>query len=244
LKPSQLSIAIRTCIEADQPLLIEGPPGVGKSHIMGQTVASMGRTLLDERVSDRDPVEICGLYQVVDGRTIRSRPEFMPEDDGKEYVLFLDEISTAVPLTQAVCLQLVLDRRVGPHKLPKNCAIVAAANRLADGALVQRMSSAFRDRFTKVELETDLEDWSLWAVGVGVDPSVIGFLRERTELLHKFDKNQSAWPSPRGWEFVSKIITMSPPKSVERDLIEGTVGTGAAVEYIAFLERYRDLPPI
>jgi hypothetical protein len=64
-----------------------------------------------------------------------------------------------------------------------------------------RMSSALSNRFTHITVEPDLEDWCKWAVTNAVEPVVIAFLCFRPELLHKFDRNTRAFPSPRFVEF-------------------------------------------
>lgn len=250
MKPSQLIETIHVAIEADQPLLIEGPPGVGKSKIVAKVVDDMQRKLIDQRFSDRDPVEVCGFYAVENGRTIRTMPSFIPVnregkvDNETEYVLFCDEVTTAVPLMQAVLYQIVHDRKAGDHPLPQNCPIIAAGNRLADGAVVNRMSTALRSRFVTVELEPDAEEWCTWALLADIDPAVVAFMRFRPALLHSFDKNAKAFPCPRTWEFASKLLRMRPSPAVEMAMLEGAVGQGAAVEFAAFLKLFREVPDI
>ena len=39
-----------------------------------------------------------------------------------------------------------------------------------------------------------------------IRPEVIAFLRFRPELLSAFDRDANAFPSPRSWEFVSRIL--------------------------------------
>ena len=79
------------------------------------------------------------------------------------------------------------------------------------------------------------------------------FLRFRPELLHKYDRavarRENAYPCPRTWEFVSEItksgissdLTSSSQEAeeIELGLIAGTVGEGAASEYVQFLRVYR-----
>jgi hypothetical protein len=89
-----------------------------------------------------------------------------------------------------------------------------------------------------------MQEWCEWAIDANIRPEVIGFLRLRPQLLSQFDRDQNAFPSPRSWAFVSKILNESPGMAVEHDLIAGTVGDGAATEFTAFLKTYRSLPNI
>jgi hypothetical protein len=66
----------------------------------------------------------------------------------------------------------------------------------------------------------------------------------RPELLSAFDRAQNAFPSPRCWEFLSKILDAAPTPTVEHELFAGAVGNGAATEFSGFLRMFRDLPNI
>jgi hypothetical protein len=106
------------------------------------------------------------------------------------------------------------------------------------------MSSALCNRFVHLDCEPDLDDWCKWAVKNGIEPAVIAFLRFRPDLLHQFTRTDKAFPSPRSWEFVSRITGKQTNPDIEHALYCGTVGTGAAVEYSAFVRLYRSIPSI
>jgi hypothetical protein len=82
---------------------------------------------------------------------------------GRGGILFLDEMNSAPPQTQAALYQLVLDRKVGDYILPDGWHIVAAGNRTNDRGVVHRMPDPLVDRMFHVTYETDLEDWCRWA---------------------------------------------------------------------------------
>jgi hypothetical protein len=93
--------------------------------------------------------------------------------------------------------------------------------------------------------ETDIDDWSRWAMGGGdLRPEVVAFLRWRPELLHQFEPTEKAFPSPRAWASISHILAAAPPSDVEFALYEGTVGRGAAIEFTGFLRVFRSLPSL
>ena len=93
--------------------------------------------------------------------------------------------------------QIVNERRIGEFKLPDNCAIVAAGNRTSDRAGTNTMPSHLKDRLMFLEVEADLEDTIAYMVAHGVHEDVIGGLRAMPQLLHKFDRDANASPSPR-----------------------------------------------
>lgn len=243
LKPSQVSNALEYCLNARQPVTLWGEPGIGKSQIVQQTAKRLGLACQDVRAVLLDPVDLRGLPHVNgDGRAHWAIPEFLPRDGSG--VLFLDELNRAPQLVQNACFQLVLDRKLGEYELPDGWRVVSACNRESDGGGVSRMSSALSNRFTHINVEPDLEDWCKWAVVSGIEPVVIAFLRFRSELLHKFDRNARAFPSPRSWSFVSGITAQKPTAEIELALVAGSVGHAAAIDYMAFLRLYRSLPSI
>lgn len=257
MRPSQVALAIRILIKAQQPFMLHGSPGVGKSAIVRQVANELGIKMIDLRLSQLDPVDLRGVPSVDNKakRTTWNAPDFLPRDG--EGILFLDEINSAAQATQAAAYQLVLDRRLGDYVLPPGWAIAAAGNRTTDRAIVNQMSTALKNRFTHVDYDINNDDWSLWALKAGISPEVLGFIRFRPQLLNEFEKrgdseaerkrqarikDQNAFATPRSWEFLSKVVAEKPDPSIEHELYSGIVGEGCAAEFLGFLRYYRDLP--
>lgn len=106
------------------------------------------------------------------------------------------------------------------------------------------MPSALANRFTHIDFEVDVDQWADWARDTGIAPEVISFIRFRPGLLHDFDpeRDARAFPSPRSWEFVSRLIPSAPESGVFSDLVAGTVGAGAGAEFCGFLSLWEQLP--
>jgi hypothetical protein len=244
MKPSVVSHALRALVVGEkQAVFIWGSPGSGKSAVVNQLAAELGIALHDIRALLLDPVDLRGLPFVgKDGRSQWATPDFLPQDG--EGILFLDELNAAPAMVQASCYQLVLDRKLGEYTLPEGWAIVAAGNRDSDRAATTRMPTPLRNRFVHLDFEVDVQEWCEWAIKANVRPEVIAFIRFRPELLSAFDRDSNAFPSPRSWEFVSRILNSKPDPSAEHELIAGAVGTGTATECSAFLRMFRELPNI
>ncbi|NKB55094.1 MAG: MoxR family ATPase [Alphaproteobacteria bacterium] len=241
MKPSHVSQALRTLIAINRPAFVWGAPGVGKSNIVAQVAAELGRQLIDIRAVLLDPVDLRGLPHVNgDGRAHWATPAFLPRDG--EGILFLDELNAAPPLVQAACYQLVLDRKLGEYTLPDGWAVLAAGNRETDRAVTSRMPSALANRFIHLDFEPDLDDWCQWALQAGKQVEVVAFLRFRPNLLHAFDPDRKAFSSPRSWAFASDIVAIQADAAIEYDLLAGAVGEGEAAELLAFLKVFRQLP--
>ncbi len=160
-------------------------------------------------------------------------------------ILFLDELTSAPPLTQASAYQLTLDRQIGEYNLPDGWWVIAAGNRIEDRAVVYRMSTALANRFTHIDFEVNLEDWTDWALTHSVDTNIVAFLNFRPELLFAFspESNEKAFATPRSWEFASNMVRIS-NKTMLPELLEGTIGKGATAEFVAFLKVQTELPDL
>ena len=246
MKASSISDALRVLVAARRPVFIWGGPGVGKSSVVKQLAETLNVPLQDVRALLLDPVDLRGLpFLGSDGRSKWATPEFLPQNGTG--ILFLDELNAAPAMVQASCYQLVLDRKLGEYTLPDGWAIIAAGNRDSDRAVTARMPTPLRNRFVHLEFEVDVQEWSEWAIQAAIRPEVIAFLRFRPELLSAFDRDANAFPSPRSWEFVSRILDSLDSQSnpaIEHEVIAGAVGTGAATEFSAFLRMFRELPNI
>jgi hypothetical protein len=250
---SEILAALHLLVSARQPAFVWGEPGVGKSDVMRQLAISRSVPLLDVRALLLDPVDLRGLpYLEADCDPAQNQPsrklakwaipDFLPKDG--EGILFLDELTSAVPMVQAAFYQLVLDRKLGDYRLPDGWAIVAAGNRQGDRGVTHQMPTPLRNRFCHLTFEVNLQEWCEWAIRNAIRPEVIAFLRFKPELLSKFDRDETAFPSPRSWSFASKVLAQAPRGQVENGLIAGCVGDGAATEFTSFLATFRSLPNI
>lgn len=244
LTPSQTASALKILVHARRPAFIWGPPGIGKSDIVRQVCKDMGLEIRDVRATLLDPVDLRGLPRVQDGRTHWSPPDFLPQSGSG--VLFLDELNAAPQSVQVAGYQLILDRRLGEYELPEGWLVIAAGNRLADGAAAVRMPSPLANRFMHLEMTADLDSWISWAFKHGIQPELMGFLKFRPSLLHQHSRDSHAFPTPRSWFFCSQLLKSAGQvgRDIELALIEGTVGEGAASEFYAFMKLWRDVPQV
>jgi DNA polymerase III delta prime subunit len=242
--PNQALRALTATWQLKRPLLLWGPPGVGKSSVVRQAAHELGVEFRDLRGSQLDPVDLRGVPFVKDGRAEWATPAFFPR--GGEGILLLDEIDKAPSMVQAAFLQLVLDRSVGEYTLPEGWWVVAAANRVEDRAGSGRLISPLLNRFCHLDVEPSLPEWQQWALGAGIRPEVRAFLNFKTNLLFAFEPalNERAFPTPRSWEAVSDLYGLFPPEDLLHDLVSGAVGRGPAAEFLGFVQVWGSLPDI
>lgn len=236
--PSDAKKALRKCVSIKRPVFLWGAPGIGKSDIVAQIGQEQGREVIDVRLNLWEPTDIKGIpyFNSTMGTMTWAPPAELPTDPASTAILFLDELSSAAPATQAAAYQLILNRRVGTYKLPEGVSIIAAGNREADKGVTYRMPSPLANRFLHLELRTDYDDWMSWATLAGVHEQVVGYVSFAKQDLYDFDpKNSSrAFATPRSWSFVSDLLHDDDlPDNVLTDLIAGAIGEGLAVKFMA-----------
>lgn len=248
MKPSAVKASLKHLVERKRPAFIWGPPGAGKSDVVANVANEMGIELRDVRLNLMDPVDLKG-FPVVKGTGKNQQMGFVPPDflpTKGEGILFLDEMNSAPQSVQAAAYGLVLNRRLGEYVLPEGWAILAAGNRSGDRGVVNTMPSPLANRLVHIDFEVDVDDWYDWATVAGVSDITRAFIKFRPNLLHSFNPatNERAFPSPRSWHFVDDVTRSSLSPDIEYELIKGTVGEGAAAEYLAFSRTAKDLPSV
>lgn len=254
MRPSHISIILdHELVGAGSgehtPVMLWGPPGIGKSDLVRQAGVRHRVPVVDIRLSQMEPSDLRGIPFRTGEHVEWAVPSMLPDEvrHGASGFLFLDELTSAVPSVSAAAYQLILDRRLGDYRVPPGWAIVAAGNRQGDRGISYTMPSPLANRFSHYEIGVDVEDWAAWAYTHGIDERVIGFVRFRPDRLFHFDPadNPRAFPTPRSWEFVHRALRKYDRNpAVIGPAIEGCVGQGAAVEFQAFLASREALPDI
>ena len=226
-------------------VILWGRPGVGKTEM----VFDLGRKVYDVRLSHILPTDLFGLPAVSGNRTRFFPPSFLPDSDSEEpMVLFLDELAAADEQTRIAAYGLILERRIGDYTLPKNCAVIAASNRLEDGAASADLGTALNDRLIHLNVEPNHKDWLAWASTHDIHAHVMAFIAARPNHLNRPAGLDSVEfpiaPSPRSWARVSALMQSNPSLNVLNIGIEGILGEAVATEFIGLRDVYAALRPI
>jgi hypothetical protein len=231
------------------PVMLWGPPGVGKSQIILQIGERHDLPVIDIRLSQMEPSDLRGIPFKLNEKVEWAVPSMLPDAKlhGEAGILFLDEINSAAPSVSAAAYQLILDRRLGNYQVPQGWAIFAAGNRQGDRGVTYAMPAPLANRFSHYQIDLNLDDWVVWAYRNGIDERIIGFLRFRPELLFDFDPahNPVAFPSPRSWEYAHRALH----KFIDfPDLLLGSlqacVGQAAGIECHAFIDSLDQMPDL
>lgn len=217
--------------------MLHGRPGVGKTEVVQMLADRVGAALFDLRLTTIEPQDLRGLpyFDHEAAKTIWYRPEDLPDTDAPA-ILFLDELTAASPALQPTVYGLLQERRVGRHRLPASVMIVAAGNRVEDGAIAYEMGTALSDRLIHMIVQANPEDWlKNYVIPAGIHASVAAFIRTRPDLLETTEESlrrgQMIACTPRSWTRVSRIMGAVPDRARQQVMIAGTVGAAAAAEF-------------
>lgn len=236
-------------------VMMWGPPGVGKSQAVRQIAKQIEREtgkiakVTDVRLLLFNPIDLRGIPTSNADKTLAIwlKPQIFQMDSSEDIVniLFLDEISAAPQSVQAAAYQITLDRVVGEHKLPDNCIVIAAGNRVTDKSVSFKMPKALANRLLHIEIEGSYESWNTWAVKAGINAKVLGYLSAHTSRLFGFNpaNDDLAFATPRSWEMVSNLLNnVSDDVRKMYPLIAGLVGTGTAIEFMTWTKVFDKVP--
>ena len=237
------------------PIMLWGSPGIGKSQAIKQVSKLLEEktgkkvNLIDIRLILFNPVDLRGL-PVADKEkesAIWLKPEIfnMDNSDNVINILFLDELTSCPQSIQACAYQIILDRKIGEHKLPKNCLVLAAGNKIEDRSVAHKLSKALSNRLVHLEIEPNIEDWKQWALKNHIDKRILGYLNFNNSYLFKFDQESSenAFPTPRTWEMVNKTLSIMDMDSAF-PFIAGSIGESTAFDFFSYSKCFDKLPDI
>ena len=239
-------------------VMLWGQPGVGKSDAIKEIQNNLTEltnkkiVVTDVRLLLFNPIDLRGIPTVdkEKGTSIWLRPEIfnMDASDDVFNILFLDEISAAPPSVQSAAYQIVLDHKVGEHRLPDNCVVICAGNRVSDHSVAFKMPKALANRVLHFDILVDFKEWKKWALDREIDERVLSFLSFSPQSLNTFDgsNDEVAFATPRTWEMASNVLKLvsGEETSFPREMIEGIIGKKTCVEFITFLKVYKGLPNI
>lgn len=176
------------CYHANEPLLLLGPPGMGKTSLYESVARFLNISFIDFRLTMRDVVDVGGM-RVPDMKTGILR-HFVPEDlpdpkrHGSKGIMLFDEINVVSQMMQAAAYGIIQERRNGSYRMADGWVPMAAGNNVKDRAAAQRISSALLNRFNVQHVAPDLSSWLVQYGSENVDSRGCAFLRFRPGLFH------------------------------------------------------------
>jgi hypothetical protein len=239
LSPPELLELLKTLLRSNGVRV--GP--AGKRARARQRRARAVRVALGTQIAPEDLIGVPRIREISPGRFAT---EFCPPGAilrSTPFLLFVDELNSAVPDVQKAFYSLILDRRLGDYELPPGSRVVAAGNRVEDRALVRPMATALANRCSTSRSNRTRRVARM--ATVAVQPLVLAFIRARPDRLCETPPSDAtpAYPTPRAWHMLSDAIAATSTR-LWPALAAGTVGDRAGAEFAAFAVRALDAPTL
>lgn len=130
-------------------------------------------------------------------------------------IIFIDEINRTENAVYKELMNILLTRTVNGYVFPWWVFFVGAMNPSTLGSMyaTNEMDPAQLDRFVKLNVCENSNDWLSFARKTSIDPSIVEFIEEHPRCLSKaskFDDEEISEPSPRGWDMCDTILKSIP----------------------------------
>ena len=209
--------------ERQRPILMIGPPGIGKTAIMEQVARECGINLVSYTITHHTRQSAIGLpfiskrsyggkeYSVTEytmSEIIASVYDQIEASGVQEGILFLDEINCVSETLAPTMLQFLQYKTFGPHKVPEGFVIVTAGNPPQYNRSVRDFDIVTLDRMKKIVIEEDYPAWKDYAYRIGIHGAVMAYLEIRRDHFYSIrtEIDDRYFVTARGWEDLSRVI--------------------------------------
>lgn len=206
-----------------RPVLLMGPPGIGKTQIMAQIAGETGVGLVSYTITHHTRQSAIGLpfiekrsyggkeYSVTEytmSEILGSVYQLMEDTGIKEGILFLDEINCVSETLAPMMLQFLQCKSFGNQVLPEGWLIVAAGNPPEYNKSVRDFDVVTLDRVKRIDVDEDFTVWKEYARRNGLHGAVISYLDIKKEHFYAIETTVDGlqFATARGWEDLSELI--------------------------------------
>ncbi len=206
-----------------RPILLIGPPGVGKTQIMEQAAKECGIGLVSYTITHHTRQSAVGLPYIkeeeFEGKScsvteytvseiIASVLRKQKESGQKEGILFIDEINCVSETLAPTMLQFLQCKRFGNQAVPEGYLIVAAGNPPEYNKSVREFDMVTLDRVRCIQVEADLKVFLAYARERHINGAVLSYLKVRPNNFYRTEADVDGlrFVTARGWEDLSNLM--------------------------------------
>ena len=241
-----------------RPLLLMGPPGVGKTQIMEQVAHETGIGLVSYTITHHTRQTAVGLpfikEEEFDGKKVSVTEYTMSEiiasihremerTGNREGILFIDEINCVSETLAPTMLQFLQCKTFGNQEVPPGWIIVAAGNPPEYNKSVREFDVVTLDRVRQIPVEADYGVWKEYATGALIHPAIRAYLDIHPENFYRMETDTDGrhFVTARGWEDLSNLLTVYREEDIpvtEEVIYEYLSHHEVAEDFAAYLEMY------
>ena len=209
-------------VEKQRPLLLMGPPGIGKTAVMEQVAQACGINLVSYTITHHTRQSAIGLPYIVKRKyddqevsvteytmseIIASICERIEISGVREGILFLDEINCVSETLSPTMLQFLQYKTFGSHCVPDGFIIVTAGNPPEYNASVRDFDVVTLDRVRRIDIEADYDAWRAYALSEDVHGAVTAYLEIHKDHFYSMKTGAEGrhFVTARGWEDLSRL---------------------------------------
>ena len=217
-----------------RPILLMGPPGIGKTQILEQAARECGVTLVAYTITHHTRQSAVGLpfirqkhygdrdvsvTEYTMSEIIASIYEKMEATGLKEGILFIDEINCVSETLAPTMLQFLQCKTFGNQAVPAGWVIVAAGNPPEYNKSVRDFDVVTLDRVRRMDIEPDLPAWREYAHKAGIHGAILSYLELHPQNFYQInaDVEGTQFVTARGWEDLSNLLDTYEALSLQAD---------------------------
>lgn len=206
-----------------RPVLLMGPPGIGKTQIMEQIASECGIGLVSYTITHHTRQSAVGLPMIkteeFDGKEysvteytmseiISGVYKAVKEQGHREGILFIDEINCVSETLIPTMLQFLQCKTFGNQKVPEGWIIVAAGNPPEFNRSVREFDMVTYDRLRVINIDADLEVWREYAREREIHNAILSYLDIRPQNFYSVmaDVDGLKFVTARGWDDMSSLM--------------------------------------
>lgn len=229
-------------IPTQKPVLVQGPPGIGKTTMWREAATRANLKFKPLRLLNHDIVDLRGVPFERGGWTDWCPPLTFSELENT--LLLLDELSHAPNDILAIAMEMIHEHSLCGRPLPDSCYIGAAMNRPEDTPLANPIPNELYSRFgTVITMSPNADETIEYFVQKGFNEIIIGYLMAKKEAVFNFCADRvGSFPCPRTWETANEILGLGLGPEETTEAVCGVLGFATGMELMHLAQNIQALP--